>query len=46
MCEHDAQGQDRAEVVDEARSENNLANFGIVEPSLDHHRIDNRDRSC
>ena len=42
--EHDAQRQYRAEIIDEARGENDLADFGVVETGLDHHRIDDRDR--
>ena len=44
MREHDAEREHRPEVIDEAGGEDDLAEFGLVEPGLDHHRVDDRDR--
>jgi hypothetical protein len=37
--EQSAQRQHRPEVVDEARCENHLAQLGLVQSGLDHHRV-------
>ena len=43
MREHDAERQHRAEVVDEAGGEDDLAHLGAIEAGLHHHRVDDRD---
>ena len=42
--EDQAQGDDGAEVVDEARGEDRLAEFGPIESKLEHHGVDDGDR--
>lgn len=37
--EQRAEREDGAEVVDEARGQNQLAQLGAIQPSLDHHRV-------
>ena len=44
MREHDAKRQHRAEVRNEASCEDDLAQLCLVEPGLDHNRIDDGDR--
>jgi hypothetical protein len=43
MREHDAERQHRAEVVDEAGGEDDLAHLAAIEAGLHHHRVDDGD---
>ena len=42
--EDDAERQHRSKIGDKAGGKNDLAQFGLVEAGLDHHRIDDGNR--